>query len=229
MITSRTLGLGLAAAALVGLAALPAAAQAPPAAAASHNYNYSITFTTPSAFLGAGNGDILFEFDPESANAAPASITGGNLTYSNDWQVNPLGITRFGDTSLNFFAQSVTVRNTQAKNGFSVPVSQFGTTFGFDLNYTDPPGLDPSDFTLVLQKGGLPDATLFSIQFSPSGAATLTSNAPGVSITPQGGTPALASPVPEASTTVSLGLLLALGLGGATLGTRKKKAAKGSC
>jgi hypothetical protein len=221
------LGLGLAAAALVSLAAArPAAAQAPSSTTTSHNYNYSVTFTTPSSFRGAGSGAVRFEFDPDSANAAPASATGRNLTYSNDWQINPFGITTFGDATFNIFSSSVTIRNTDPKNGFSVPVTQFGTTFGFDLNYTDPPGPDPSDFTLVLQKAGLPDFSLFAIRFDPNGTATLMSSASGVGITPQGSTPNLspAPAVPEASTTVSLGLLLALGMGG-VLAAKKRKMA----
>ncbi len=36
--------------------------------------------------------------------------------------------------------------------------------------------------------------------------------------------PEIAAPVPEASTTISFGLMLALGLGGAFLAARKKKA-----
>jgi hypothetical protein len=76
-----------------------------------------------------------------------------------------------------------------------------------------------------LQEAGLPDASLLDIRFSPDGTATLVSSDPGLTVTPQPGTPALSSPVPEASTTVSLGLLLALGMGGIVVAGKRKKAA----
>ncbi len=221
MISSRFFYAGLGAAALFSLgAARPALAQSGGA-----NYNYTITFETPASFTGAGAGDVRFEFDPQGPNPAPASITGSGLTYSGDWQVNPFGITTFGDTKFDYSTQSLTVKNTDARNGFVVPVGTWGSTFGFSLNYADPPGTDPSNFSLTLQKAGQPDLSLFAIGFDPSGQTTLLSTTPGVSITPQAGTPGFGpAAVPEASTTVSLGLLLTLGLGAVAL--RKKAAAR---
>ncbi|MGI4792287.1 MAG: hypothetical protein ACRYFS_25965 [Janthinobacterium lividum] len=217
MISSRFICLGLGAAALISLSG------GRPAQAGNTTYNYQVTFVTPASFIGPGNGDIRFEFDPDGANPAQASITGGNLTYSSGWQVNPFGISRFGDTTFNYSDESVTIYNTDSQNGFSLPVSKWGSTFGLNLSYTDPPGTDPSDFSLTLQKSGQTDLSLFDIQFNPSGQPILMSTMPGVSITSQDGTPALgAAPVPEASTTVSFGVLLALGLGAMAL--RKKKA-----
>ena len=225
---SRLAGLGVTSAVLFGLGTAPVFAGGTNlssmtpnlAVAGSHDYNYTVSFTTPASFLGSGNGDILFEFDPEAASASPASITGSALTYSSDWQVSPL-ITTFGDTTLSYFPPSVTVNNTDAANGFSVPVSQWGATAGFNLNYMDPPGPIASNFTVTLQKAGQTDLSLFDIQFNPLGQAVLLSEAPGVTITPQAGTPPLSSPVPEASTTVSFGLLLALGTSAIARARRK--------
>ena len=155
------LGLGLTTAALLGLGTLPVLA-------GGTNDNYNVTFTTPTPFLGIGSGDVLFQFNPEGTGAPPASVTGSNLTYSSDWQVSPF-ITTFGDTSIDYFGASVTINNTDTKNGFNVPVMQWGTTFGFSLNYVDPPGTTPSDFSVTLQKAGLNDLTLFDIQFDPAG------------------------------------------------------------
>lgn len=235
MITARTLGLGLAAAALVGLAsARPAAAQAPPAAAASHSYTYSVAFNTPPSYLNLTSGDIHFQFNPSGPAPAPATITGGNLTYSNDWNLNIAGITTFGDAGLSYIFPGPTnppitgpvviIGNSTPANGFDVPVTKWGTSFGFDFTYADPPGTDPSDFSLSLQSPGHADFSLLDVQFSPSGAVTLMSSAAGVGITPQGGAPAPVPAVPEASTTLSLGLLLALGLGGMAMGARRKSA-----
>lgn len=220
MIASRTLLGSLAAVALVSLAAVPSAH------AGGNNYNYSVTFNTPANFIGTGNGDIQFLFDPEGPAPAQAYLTAGSLAYSNDWQINPLGITFVGDAGINLFTQTVTLGNTTAQNGFSVPVTQWGTNFSLSFNYTDPPGTDPTDFSLTLQKTGQADASLFDIQFDPSGKATLLSSAGGVTITPQTGTPGLSAPVPEASTTVSLGVLLALGLGGLVVSARRKTTAR---
>ena len=229
MLSKRTFGLGLGAAALLSLITMR------PAQASGLNYDYGVTFSTPSPFLGTGNGDVLFVFSPDGPNPAPASITASNLTYSNDWKINPFGITTFGDTSINFFSQAMTINNTDAANGFSVPVSQWGSSFGFDLNYQDPPGTDPSDFKVVLQKAGLADDTLFAVRFDPAGKATLLENSSGAGFTPQGNTPILdvpgtpsvpgTPPVPEASSVLSLGLLLALGTGGCALQARKRRTA----
>ncbi len=236
MITARTLGLGLAAAALVSLAsAHPAAAQAPPSAAASHSYTYSVAFNTPPSYLNLTSGDIHFQFSPAGPAPASATITGGNLTYSNDWMLNIGGITTFGNAGLSYIFPNnktnppitgpvVIIGNSTPANGFDVPVTNWGTSFGFDFTYADPPGTDPSDFTLSLQSPGRADFSLFDVRFSPSGAVTLMSSASGVGITPQGGAPIPVPAVPEASTTVSLGLLLALGLGGTAIRARRKSA-----
>jgi len=226
-VTRRTvaLGLGLGAAALISLApARPAAAQAPPLAASSHNYTYSTTFTTPANYLSATSGDIRFVFAPDGPNPALATITGGSLSFTGAWGYDLFGIKRFGDASLNIFSQTVTIGNSTPINGFQVPISQWGTSFSLFITYADPPGTDPSDFSVTLQAPGLADASLMDLGFNPSGTVTLLSAAPGVAITPGAGSPApTAPPVPEASTTVSLGLMLLLGLGGVVL-ARKKRA-----
>jgi len=173
---------------------LLAAFAAAPAHAGTHDYNYDVSFTTPASFLGTGSGDALFLFNPSGPSPAPASAIGSKLSYSNDWTVNPFGITLIGDASFDFFSQSVQINNTNPQNGFSLPVTKWGTNFGFHLEYLDPPGTDPSDFSVTLQKTGLPDTVLFDIQFNPSGAATLESTLSGVVLTPGTGTPDLLSP-----------------------------------
>jgi len=222
---SRSLALGTLA---VFGTSLPAFADGigPNIVAASHNYNYVISFTTPSPFLSTGSGDVLFQFNPETVGAAPATAKASNLTYSPDWQVGfP---STFGSASLDYFSQTATINNTDAKNGFDVPVTTFGQNFSFNLAYTDPPGPIASDFSIVLQKSGLNDLSLFDIQFDPAtGNATLLGTTAGVVIAPQGNTPPVGTPnpVPEASTTISLGLLLALG--GAVVVVKRKKTIAG--
>lgn len=226
-VTRRTvaLGLGVGAAALISLGlARPAAAQAPPSAATSHNYTYSTTFTTPADYLSATSGDIRFVFAPDGPNPALATITGGSLSFTGAWGVDLSQIKRFGDANLNIFSQTVTIGNSTPINGFQVPVSQWGTSFSLSITYADPPtGPDPSDFSVTLQAQGQADASLMDLGFNPSGTVTLLSAAPGVVITPGPDTPTPIPAVPEASTTVSLGLMLILGLGGVVL-ARKKRA-----
>ena len=138
MLSSRLLCLGLGAAALFSLSAAT-----PAQAGAGTNYNYHVTFTTPNQFLSYTTGDIVFLFNPEASGAPASSITGSNLTYSNDWQVNPLGISTVGVTSVDYFAGSVTIGNADTINGFMLPVSQWGTQFAFDVNYQGPARPDP--------------------------------------------------------------------------------------
>lgn len=235
MLSSRPLG--LAAVALVFLAAAhPAAAQAPASAAQPSlaatscvSYVYDIAFTTPDAFRSAGSGNILLLFSPDGPNPASATLTGGNLSYSNDWKVG--SVSTFGDATPYYsFGGPITgpdviIGNTKASNGALVGITQFGTSFNLVIEYQDPPGTDPTDFSLALQSPGLADAGLFDIRFTPGGPATLMSSASGVAVTPETGTPGLSSPaaVPEASTTVSLGLLMVLGMGGMVVAAKRRK------
>lgn len=223
---SRPLALGIGSLALLGFSLPAFAGGSSDLVAASHGYSYIISFTTPSPFLTTGTGDVLFQFNPETVGAAPATAKASNLSYSTDWQV---GIpSTFGDASIDYFAGTATINNTDAKNGFDVPITNFGQDFSFNLAYTDPPGPIASDFSVVLRSGALGDQSLFDLQFDPStGQTTLLNSIPGVTITPQGDTPPVGSPnpVPEASTTVSLGLLLALG--GAVVVAKRKKVASG--
>jgi len=228
MLSSRHLG--LTAAVLVSLAAAhPAAAQAPSSAVSCVSYVYDVAFTTPDAFLSAGSGNILLLFSPDGPNPASATLTGGNLSYSNDWKVG--SVSTFGDAYPYYSfggpitGTEVVIGNTTASNGALVGITKFGTSFGLVINYKDPPGSDPTDFSLVLQSPGLADAGLFDIRFTPGGPATLVSSASGVAVTPEAGTPALSSPaaVPEASTTVSFGLLLVLGMGGMIVAAKRRK------
>lgn len=222
--TSRVFGLGLTTVVLSGFASLPVSAGTgvTKQVAASHNYNYTVSFTTPSPFLSVGSGSVLFQFNPGATGAAAASVTTSAVTYSSDWKASPL-VTTFGATSVSYFPPSVSIFNTNAANGFAIPVTQFGTSFSFNLNYLDPPGPGVSDFSITLQKSGLSDLSLLDIQFDPAtGLATLNSAAPDVSVTPQGQTPPLTpAAVPEASTILSFGLLLMLG-GGVVAAKREK-------
>lgn len=222
--------LGLTAAALVFLvAAHPATAQAPLPAASSVSYVYDVAFTTPAAFRSAGSGDVLLLFSPDGPNPASATVTGGSLSYSSDWKVG--SVTTFGDAGPSYsFGGPITgpvvvIGNTTASNGALVGVTKFGTSFNLVINYKDPPGLDPTDFSLALRSPGLADMGLFDVRFTPGGPATLMSSAFGVAVTPETGTPVLSSPaaVPEASTTVSLGLLLVLGMGGMVVAAKRQK------
>ena len=63
----RPLAFGAGSLALLG-ASLPAfAGNTPNLVGASRNYSYTISFTTPSPFLTAGSGDVVFWFNPEPA------------------------------------------------------------------------------------------------------------------------------------------------------------------
>ena len=224
--SAKSLAFGIGSLALLGLC-LPAFADGTPnLVSSSHGYNYTISFTTPSPFLTTGAGDVKFQFNPETVGAAPATAVASNLTYSGGWQA---GIpSTFGDTSFNIFTLSATIKNTDAANGFIVPIQTFGQNFSFNLGYTDPPGPIATDFSIILQKSGLDDLSLFNLQFDPAtGNVVLLGTTPGVTITPLGNTPPVGgpNPVPEASTTVSLGLLLALG--GAVVAVKRKKVVSG--
>ncbi|MGI4789845.1 MAG: hypothetical protein ACRYFS_13455 [Janthinobacterium lividum] len=106
-------------------------------------------------------------------------------------------------------------------NSVNEPLSSvFESTPGNFLLYGTTPG--------TVLAGGTSETVTFTSSDPAKSFVSMTSNGPGGAagvsdITPAPG--AVSAPVPEASTTVSFSLLLALGMGGAAVAAKKKKAA----
>lgn len=184
--------------------------------------SFRVTLDTSSLATQMGNLD--FQFNPAMSNTPNAALqisgftttgaltgttadTGGGtgslpgtLTLANSGVYNDAfqGIT-FGST-LSFLA-------TFSGPALSPPP---GTTSGsvFAFSLYDASGVNPLLGTNV-------DGSVLDISVNPDGTQTVTSGSTALTVT--------AAPVPESSTTLSLGLLLALGVGGLAV-TRRKRA-----
>jgi len=227
-----------------GLTARPAAAQTYDAAG-----DFSAT-TNPNGVWSYGYEDTLGgAFNLYTAQFAPTATTKG---WNDDISASvPLVIKNFGTAPDASFADLVlqpgqlafhpgpqdqfsVVRFTAAQAGLYsltsgfVPVTTDGTTTDvhvlenglslFDGNvsgaYTAPNGASYSNAGLSLRAG---DTVDFAVGYGADG--NYGSDSTGISAT------LIAAPVPEASTTVSLGLMLALGLGAVAVARRRKTAA----
>jgi len=209
--------LGLAALGLLslGLAAVPAQAQTQTTinfdsftqqAQATSNGQYAagpsysaqgFTFTTPYEFTAvAGNSN----FGDGETSLSPNRGGLVTLTQTNGgaFSFNAIDLGPIAGNTSNSYAGPTLFTGTRAdKSTATQTVTTKGTfqTFNF-TNFTN----------------------LTSLTFAPSGnSIPLFDN---VVLTPNG-----VAPVPEASTTVSLGLLLALGMGGMVVAARKKRRA----
>ena len=137
--------------------------------------------------------------------------------------VTPQSITQF-----SFWAASPAFSG--ASSGFTVSATYSSPTQGQNQRFTlgsFSPGTQYQfyDFTTQLKSNLLANSVLTGLQFNGGidnfgGFKSPTLYLDDVTLSTN------SAPVPEASTTVSLGLLLALGLGSLTLAARRKKAAR---
>ena len=158
------------------------------------------------------------EYNIQLAQASAADVAAGDLEDSTSFANNQNAAT------------AVTVRSgglTIAANSFSnslTGVNSFGPTISFTTPYTFVPG---SSLTYLIDESGygtsstVPQAAFASTDYATGMADALVSTAGTDATAPTGYTSPLIvefqystlAPVPESSTTVSLGLMLALGLG----------------
>ena len=193
--TSLRTALGLGTLALAGLAS--SSAQATPGGPVPTTYTFTGTESTEA--------QRLFRNGTPSTYAAPKAFPGTvaeadrfqTFTFTNTLAVN----TPF----------TVTVTAPDNNAFYSVYDSSFDPT-NLALNY--------------LGDGGMSGPTTFSILATPHENLVLVLNTVGGVNTGSTSTfTAGFAPVPEASTTVSFGLLLALGMGGTVVAAKRKKAA----
>ena len=227
MITSRTLGLGLAAA-LLSLATVPAHAQI-----------VNGSFET-GTFVNNGNG-------AQSLPVGSTAITGWTTTNAElAWitTLNSYGLaTPYGSFFLDLtgyhdsspyggVTQSIATTNgTSYHLSFALGTNQNNSNYAGPVGATASAGGTSQSFTFTPAAGSVGNQWgTFGFDFTATGASTpitLTGvlstggqyiGLDNISVTPN-------APVPEASTTVSLGLLLALGMGGLVVAARRKKRA----
>ncbi len=197
------------------------------ASALMANTPYSLDFQLSSGDFNDGtnptSGDgtttvTLSAFTFPGMSTAPAGTPMGSATSSG-------GTVTLTDSA----PSSISAAYSQPFTATGSP----GQTVSFNLALTSiaPQKMSPDEFSFAILNGSgasaLPtadsfDTTLVNINFptfQPANAATLTNfNTSLVTITPA------SAPVPEASTTVSLGLLLLLGAGGCAMSARRRKA-----
>ena len=194
----RTLGsrtLGLGLA-LTGLCAL-GAATARPASAQTFQYTLSgVTF----ADGGVATGTFTYSFTTGIVSAFDVTTTNG---------------TSDGLLGTHYVAPTATATGT----------SNFLFTFnsGLDALYLNALGPDNVAGTIVLQPGTIVGPRSFSA--SGEFATPVTGGLTLARVISAGNLIAVGSPVPEASTTASLGLLLLLGMGGLVVAARRRKQA----
>lgn len=172
-------------------------------------------------------GTLDFIFSPAPGNPAPAMVTVSGLYFSSDWNATTSDFLQeqtTGNANFNFnsgdlftppggpYLSTLSFSNTDGQGNPAVatlefPVTQVGSTGGFNLTYADPPGTDPSTFSFLVN-----NSSVFSASIAPGGQATVTeSNGTSFLATPGTGTPSViianGSPsVPEPSSLALLGL-----------------------
>ncbi len=248
----RRASLGIACAALgVGLIALagnPAAAQTtlvadditPAAAFAGQTVTgFSFTIGNNNAVAVTVSPTVYF-FDSSGPNGGPGTLIGGTAFNPITEAANAVGLFTYNPGTARFtlptaggsFWAGMTFSSTTATTAQLNQVGQgiFGTpTVGSsqDLAFQSTSPISPTTVTNNPAGGffnfsGSPVANFgFRFLVGTNTAYDNTTNFSGF-LFPNGG--ALPPAVPEASTTVSLGLLLALGMGGLIVASKRKKA-----
>lgn len=199
--------------AALGTLALGAAAQA--------QTRYQVTVNTSA--LNTTSGGLDFQFNPGGNNAPAATVQITDFTTN----ATLLGASMPSGGGMGALPGVLTITNNPGINEVFQGVT-FGTTLSFAVAFSGPALTPPAGTTV----GSLFGFTLFDnsgnslLSNNPDGSALDISVNPDGSLTPQPAPPGAngltvtAAPVPEASTTVSLGLLLALGVGGQVLARR---------
>lgn len=209
MFSTRTL--------VTALAAFAATAVALPASAQSTTFNFDAdTLGKSTAFTDTNNG-LAATF---SSTAGPGAFAVGQSFFSNQ--------------SGNDLGSVVGANGSPLDIAFSKSLTSFSVNFGLN-------GATNSTFTLTAFSGGLngtqvgtktatgtipggiflfPEGSLSFASTSPFDTVELTSTALNIFVD----NIAVSAPVPEASTTVSLGLLLALAASGLAWSARRRTA-----
>lgn len=175
--------------------------------ASSNSFENGIETNNSSSllFTGGGAGSVT------TRNTSSATLAGGeveNVAAYDDSTVTIKGghfsnLYTFGNGTINLTGTNLQATSSGASLGGGGFAGNF-FVFGYDLSGTLSDGTDVDGYyDLLRSRGG-------SLQFN------------GVTAVPIGRIPVNPDPVPEASSVVSLGLMLALGAGGFVIARRKK-------
>jgi len=157
------------------------------------------------------------------ASVAPAMAQGNLFSPPGTFSFSMPTATTFSASGNNDSFNALNSTTTQTV-GFTLTGTQIGATNVFMLNslVITPVGSVNPTFTFNPTNNPL-DFSFTNVAGVPVAIASLGADNTGTTFNLVGGT--ASAPVPEASTTASFGLLLALGLGGLAIAAKRKKAA----
>jgi len=186
-----------------------------------------------AALTQAGSAHAAGMIDVKPTVTAPAA--GSSDPYQYSYDVTPRASNNFSENSLDFQFSDPSVNYVSNTGPLDMVIS--GGSGSFHAT-TSNPGTIPTEISFFSLESVQPLGDSASTPLSPGSTETFvftsfngpqgTVNVTGTNVasTQDSADPAVGpAAVPEASTTVSFGLLLALGVGGAAVASRKKKLA----
>ncbi len=187
-------------------------------ASAQAQTRYQVTVSTST--LNTTSGSLDFQFNPGGNGASAATVQVTDFTSN----ATLVGASMLSGSGTGALPGNLAITNDPGTNEVFQGVT-FGSTLSFAVVFSAPAATTVSSlfaFTLFDATGNSLlsnnlDGSALDISVNPDGSLTPQPAPPGAN-----GLTVTAAPVPEASTTVSLGLLLALGVGGLAVARRKR-------
>ena len=161
-----------------------------------------------------------FQYTLSGVTFADGAIATGSFSYN--FTTNTFGA--FDVTTTNGLTDGLLGTHYLPPTGTATAVSNFAFEFFSGRNelVLNTFGADNASGTLLLQPGSIPQGG--GLMASGEFATPATGGSTSARVISAGSLVATGAPVPEASTTVSFGLLLALGMGGLVLAAKRRKA-----
>ena len=188
---------------------------------AAQAQRYQVTLNTASLTGTVGSLDFLFNPGGTDSQNAAVQVTGFTTTGALAGTAQDTG------GGAGTLPGTLTIANTGSNNDVFQGIT-FGSTLSFFATFSGPAITSPtgagaaSTFAFSLFDaagantllGTNPDGSVLDLTVNPDGSQTVVSGSTALTVT--------AAPVPEASSALSLGLLLASGVGGLAAARRRR-------